>query len=229
MEIDKIWESIFSYDTYKKGAMYSASDIVSEPLIAKLRKEHGSKGIKWNDKISSFIGTSIHSRIEEYIKAENEFGATNMESEVKLKFKNLSGTVDLILKEGKNHIICDFKTGAEKNIQKKIKNPDDWKVQLSIYHYLADKNGYKVAQNDSYGYIMWLCTDTNKNGVTKVELYSKKETIQLIKEFLFKMDGDVNDLPKCKLCIQFMHRWCGVRSHCPYWQEEGDMTKIDEW
>ena len=42
-----------------------------------------------------------------------------MESEVKLKYRNLSGTVDLILKEGKNHIICDFKTGAEKNIQKK--------------------------------------------------------------------------------------------------------------
>ena len=180
MKAEDIWENIFSYDTYTKGGEYSASDIVSEPLIARLRKEYGSSGIKWSDRISAFVGTSIHERIEKYIQAENEFDKTNMESEVKLKYRNLSGTVDLILKEGKNHIICDFKTGSEKNIQKKIKNPDDWKTQLSIYHYLADKNGYKVARNDSYGYIMWLCTDTNKNGVLKVELYSKKETIQLI-------------------------------------------------
>ena len=229
MEASKIWENIFSYDTYVKGGEYSASDIVSEPLIAKLRKEHGSSGIKWSDRISAFVGTSIHERIEKYIQSENDFNATNMESEVKLKFKNLSGTVDLILKEAKHHIICDFKTGADKNIQKKIKNPEDWKVQLSIYHYLADKNGYKVAQNDSYGYIMWFCTDTNKNGVLKVELFSKKETIGLIKEFLSDMDKEADDLPKCKLCVQFMHRWCGVRNHCPYWQEENDMSKIEEW
>ena len=224
MKVDELWGCIFSFDTYKKGGEFSASDISSEPLIAKLRKKHGSKGIKWEDKISSFVGTAIHERIEKFIESENDFGKTNMESEVKLIFKSLSGTADLIL-DGK--YILDFKTGGEKNIQSKIRKPEDWIKQLSIYAYLLHKQ--RKQDYEPTGYIAWLCTDTQKRGILKLELLSKEEVVALIKEFMAQMKKEPAALPKCKLCIQFMHRWCGVRDYCPYWQEEEDMTKIDDW
>ncbi len=224
MKPELLWESIFSFDTYSKGGKFSASDISGEPLIARLRKEYGSKGIKWEDKISSFIGTAIHERIELFIKAENDFGTTNMESEVKLKFKTLSGTCDLIL-DGK--YILDWKTGSEKNIQSKIRKPEQWVLQLSVYAYLLHKERNQPYQRKAY--IGWLCTDTQKRGILELELLELKEITNVIKEFMAQMKSEPQELPKCKLCIQFMHRWCGVRDYCPYWQEEDDMTKIDDW
>ena len=239
MEVKKLWESIFTYDTYKKGADYSASDITTEPLIARLRKEFGTNGVKYEDKIASFIGTSVHERIEQFIKAENEFGATNMQSEVKLKFKNLSGTADLILD---GSIVLDFKTGKESNIRASIldvekKRKSSWQEQLSIYAYLNHKqNGVEYGE---LGYIAWLCvsptkeeTDehaTFKRGILKVPLLSLDEVKNLIKEFMVDMKKSPDELDKCKMCLIWQYRFCGVRDHCPYWKEEEDMSKIDDW
>jgi len=225
MKVDELWESIFSFDTYSKGGEYSASDISSEPLIARLRKEFGSSGIKWEDKKSAFVGTSIHERIEQWVKSENDFGETNMESEVKLKFKNLSGTADLIL-DGK--YILDFKTGGEKSIQSKIRKPDDWIKQLSIYSYLLSKQ--RKQKMNTKGYIAWYCVDNGKCGVTELELLTEKETIAMIKEFMVQMKKKPSELDRCKLCIQFMHRWCGVRKHCPFWSPDSENdSNVDDW
>ena len=225
MTVDKIWEGVFSFDTYEKGGEYSASDISSEPLIARLRKEFGSSGIKWEDRKSAFVGTSVHSRIELWVQSENDFDATNMESEVKVKYKNLSGTIDLVL-DGST--VLDFKTGSEKNIQAKIRKPDDWIKQLSIYSYLLSKQ--RKQSMNTKAYIAWFCVDTGKVGVLELELLTMKEVVKLIKEFMSDMKLEPTDLNRCKLCIQFMHRWCGVRKHCPYWNvEDGVGSEIDDW
>ncbi len=225
MKTDKLWEGIFSFNTYTKGGEYSASDIASEPLIARLRKEFGSSGIKWEDRKSAFVGTSIHSRIELWVKSENDFDKTNMESEVKVKYKNLSGTIDLVLD---GDIVLDFKTGSEKNINNKIRKPDDWIKQLSIYSYLLSKA--RKQKMNTKAYIAWYCVDSGKCGILELELLSLKDVVQLIKEFMGYMKLEPTDLDRCKLCVQFMHRWCGVRKHCPYWNvETGVGSDIDEW
>ncbi|MDB4681369.1 PD-(D/E)XK nuclease family protein [bacterium] len=224
MTIDKLWEGIFNYDTYVKGGEYSASDITGDILAVKLRKLHPNhKEMKYEDKISAYMGTSIHDRIEKWIESENAFGETNMESEVRLKYKNLSGTCDLIL-DGKT--IVDYKTGKEDNIKKKIKDSSDWITQLSIYRYLANKTGYKI---ETKAYIAWLCVDNNKHGIHEIELLSEKETIAVIKEFMTEISKEPKDLPKCNLCIQFKHRWCNQKANCPYWVIDKDFSSIEEW
>lgn len=250
MEADKLWENIFQYDTYKKGADYSASDITTEPLIARLRKEFGTSGVKYEDKIASFIGTSIHERIEQFIKAENEFGATNMRTEVKLRFKNLSGTADLILDckiiinkkivfEGE--VVLDFKTGKEANIRASILDVEkgrksSWQEQLSIYTYLNHKqNGVEYGK---FGYIAWLCvsptkeeTDehaTFKRGILLVPLLSLEDVKKLIKEFMVDMKKAPDELNRCKMCLIWQYRFCGVRKHCPYW-ETVDKDVTEDW
>ena len=124
MDANKIWESVFSYDTYKKGAMFSASDIVSEPLIAKLRKEHGSSGIKWNDKISSFIGTAIHERISNFIVQGNPEAHYHI-------FKDMYGTIPNEFKE-KLH------EEYRKEKMDKEKEEISFDVLLSHTHHVSD-------------------------------------------------------------------------------------------
>ena len=223
MTLDKLWESIFKFDTYEKGGEYSASDIVGDIMATKLRSIHKTTDIKYIDRISSFVGTAIHERIEKWVQSENDFDETNMQSEVKLKYKNLSGTADLII----DGCILDFKTGKESSIKVQIKNPVKWIQQVSIYSFLYAKE--KKQPMNTIGYIAWLCTDTQKHGILELELLSEDETIKLIKDFMTEIDKPIEELPKCDLCIQFKHRWCGVKSFCPYWKVDDDFSSIDDW
>lgn len=99
-------------------------------------------------------------------------------------------------------------------------------VQLSIYRFLANKNGYKI---ETKAYIAWLCVDTNKHGIHEIELLSDEETIKVIKNFMTEIEKPVEDMPKCNLCIQFMHRFCGVKDKCPHWIVDKDFSSIDTW
>ena len=122
MNIEKIWESVFNYSDYEKGGEYSASDLTGDILAVRLRRDNPTiREMKYEDKISAFIGSSIHTQIEKYVESENAFSETNMQSEVKLKYRNLSGTADLII-DGK---ILDWKTGKEVNIKKKLKDASE--------------------------------------------------------------------------------------------------------
>ena len=224
MKIDNLWQGIFNYDTYVKGEKYSASDITSDIIQVKLRLLNPNhREMKYEDKISAYIGTAIHERIEQWIEAENAFGKTNMESEVKLKYKNLSGTCDLILDK---KTIVDYKTGKEENIKRGLKDSTKWITQLSVYKFLANRNGYEI---EPLAYIAWLCVDTNKHGIHEIELLSDEETIKVIKKFMTEIEKPVEDMPKCNLCIQFMHRFCGVKDKCPHWVVDKDFSSIEEW
>jgi len=74
-----------------------------------------------------------------------------------------------------------------------------------------------------------LCVDTNKHGIHEIELLSDEETIKVIKNFMTEIEKPVEDMPKCNLCIQFMHRFCSVKSKCPHWVVDKDFSSIDEW
>lgn len=230
LNVDKLWENIFNYSDYEKGGQYSASDIVGDLLAVRLRKDNPDvHEMKYEDKISSFIGSAIHQRAEDWLEAENAFGETKYEAEVKLKFKNISGTADLRI-DGK--IILDYKTGKETSIRSKIleiQNHKDssWQKQISIYTYLNHKQN-KV-EYGTIGYIAWLCTDTQKHGILEVELLSAKEVVKLLKGFLIAIDSPIEDMEKCHLCVQFKHRWCGVRAICPKWNEDRSCNDVEEW
>ena len=230
MYVDKLWENIFSYSDYEKGGQYSASDIVGDLLAVKLRKDNPDiHNMKYEDKISAFIGSAIHQRAQDWLEKENAFEKTNYEAEVKLKFKNISGTADLRIN---GNIILDYKTGKETSIRSKIleiqnhKN-SSWQKQISIYTYLNHKQNKVKYVN--IGYIAWLCTDTHKHGILEVELLPIEEVVKLLKGFLIAIEGDVNEMDKCNLCVQFKHRWCGVRSICPKWNEDRNFSEISDW
>jgi len=223
MKPTEILSNALNYSNYVKGGEFSASDILSEPLRVKLRKKYPNvKDVKTPDKVAAWIGTGAHLLFEEYIQSENSFGATNVQAEVKLKFKNISGTADVIVD---GNIICDLKTSKEATIKTMLSKPTKWCQQLSIYNYLNHKQN-KVQMSDK-GYIYWIAVDTRKFGTLEVELLSKEATIELIKNFLAEMEIPIEDTAKCKDC-SWLWKWCDTRSKCSYYANN-DVSVIEEW
>jgi len=247
LKVDKLWENIFKYSEYEKGGEYSASDIIGDVLQVRLRKDNPNHdAVDYQYKISAFIGSAIHKHIEDWLEAENAFEDTKMQSEVKLKFRNISGTADIIID---GNIILDWKSGKEQTIRKQIlevenKKPSKWQQQLSIYSYLNHKQN-KVEYGE-YGYIAWLCVanikdedkdkakanefNTQKHGVLKVPLLPKEETIALIREFLSEIEKPIDKMEQCDGCIYWKYKWCGVRDVCPkFGKDEAWEDKVEEW
>lgn len=226
MKPTTILERALNYSSYSKGAEYSASDITAEPLMVKLRKKYPKlDDIKTIDKVKAFIGTGFHLNCSEWITKENEFNDTGIRTEHKVKYRNLSGTADIIFPDG---TIGDWKTGSETNITKKIKEPKDWITQMSIYSYLLYKQENIPMQPK--GYIYWVTTDTGKYGTLELKLLTKEETINIIKEFMTEMKKPIEETKQCKLCTQFLYRWCSARSKCPMFGEDKNFDdKIESW
>lgn len=222
MKPSEFFDKALNYSNYMKGAEYSASDILSDPLKVKLRKKYPNiDDVKVQDKISAYIGTGVHSLVEEYIQSENAFSETNMQSEVRLKHKNLSGTADIIF-DGST--IADIKTGKETNIKKQISNPDKWVKQLSIYSYLNHVSNKQPMEE--VGFVFWLTVDTQKFGTLEVKLMNKKEVVQMIREFMKEMDIPIEDTKKCDSC-SWLWRWCGSRSKCSYYADKSIV--VEDW
>jgi len=216
--VAKFWDEVFGWSDYKKGAEYSVSDILGEPLQIKLKKKHPKQDdVKAREKTASWVGSAIHSQIETIMSEYDNVG-----SEIKVKHKNLSGTIDLVINQS---IIADVKTGGESTIKQKIKKPEPWVVQLSCYRYLYYKQ-FEI-ELDDVGMIYWYTTDTKKFGVSKIKLMALKETVAMIKEFMVQMEIPIEDEEKCKSC-SWLAPWCPVRSKCDFYLED-DMTKIDDW
>ena len=223
IEPEELFEIVFNHSTYKKGGEYSASDITGEPLIALLKHNNPNlpEEIATKDKTSSVLGTSFHEFAESAIKSTDRL---DVETEVKLKFKNLSGTADLVLD---GTIVADWKTGTEKTISAKIKNPEAWITQISIYSYLLSKT--KKQPMTTIGYILWFAVDTKKYGVLKLDLLTKEETISTIKTFMENMKKEPTDFERCEGCLYWLNRWCGVKSVCHHWDSGNDPSVVDEW
>jgi len=218
IEVNNLWNEVFGWSDYKKGAEYSVSDILGEPLQIKLKKKYPNQDdVKTREKTASWVGSAIHSQVET-IMAQY----TNVESETKVKFKNLSGTIDLVINQ---QTIADIKTGGESTIKQKIKKPEPWVVQLSCYRYLYYKQ-FGIELDDA-GIIYWYTTDSKKYGVLEIKLMTLKETVAMIKEFMVQMEIPIEDESKCKSC-SWLAPWCPIRSLCSFYLED-DMTGIEEW
>jgi len=223
MKPTELLEAVLNYSEYEKGAEFSASDILSEPLRVKLKLKHPKlDDVKAVDKVASFVGSGFHILAQNAIDTENEFSDTGIRTEVKLKFRNLSGTADVIFPDG---TIGDYKTSKEATLKKTISNPIKWCEQLSIYSYLNHKQNKVPMQ--TVGYIFWISVDTRKFGTLKVELLTKEQTIELIKNFLKEMEVPIKDTAKCKDC-SWLWKWCGSRSKCEYYTTD-DVSSIEEW
>ena len=223
MKPEDLIVSALNFSEYSKGATFSASDLTSQPLRVKLKMKYPNHDdVKTNEKVAAWIGTGCHLLLERFINAENDFGKTNMRTEVKVKFRNLSGTIDVLFDDG---TIADLKTGGESTIKKKLSKPDDWKLQLSIYSYLNWKQNKVPMQ--PIGYIYWITTDTKKYGTAKIELYTLEEITNIVKEFMVEMKVPIEETAKCKDC-SWLWKWCSSRSKCSYYVDD-DMTNIDEW
>ena len=227
-----LWDVVWNYDTYEKGGEYSASDIVGSPLMAKLRHDNPDKvHVETKDKIAAQVGTAIHSLAENAIKHLSELpqGVKTIDSEVKVKYRTLSGTMDLLIHTHEGYFIGDWKTGKQTNINNKLNKPEDWVKQLSIYRYLLWKQEGIMAED--VGYIFWYCTDTQKYGTTTIDLMPLDDVSDMVREFMEEVSKPVEELDECELCLQFKHRWCGVRSICPAWNDRGDKTSftVEDW
>ncbi len=222
MKVEDILSNALHYSEYSKGGEYSASDIIGEPLQVLLRKKYPKvDDVKAVDKVAAWVGTGTHLMLEKYIEAENAFSETSMKSEVKLKYKNLSGTADVIVD---GNIICDLKTSKEATLKKTISNPEKWVKQLSIYNYLNHKeNGVDMSD---VGYIFYIAVDTRKIGTEKIKLMSKDETIDMIKEFMVQINKPLEEQTKCTSC-SWLWRWCSVRSKCPHYSTSASVT--EDW
>ncbi len=227
------WTEVFNYDTYEKGGDYSASDFTQPPLVTKLRKLNPDvDDVATKDKVSAWVGNAIHSRCEDAVKARMSNDNEIILSEVKMKFRSLSGTADIIKFDSDNvATIADIKTGKEANIKKKLKDPSDWIKQLSIYRYLAIKdiesNGVSLDAD-----IYWYTTDTQKYGMATIELMDTEDTVKMIKEFFQNHSTGVEGEPICADCTFWRYRWCGVRSVCNHWglrEDSSSNNSVDEW
>ena len=229
------WEEVFNHDTYQKGAVYSASDFTNPPLVVKLKKMYPDvDDVATKDKVGAWVGNAIHSRAEEAILALYGKESTKVMSEVRMKFRSLSGTADIIHFDDDNvATIADIKTGKEANIKKKLKDPSDWVKQLSIYRYLAlrDKR-LDIDEVSVEAEIYWYTTDTQKYGIATIELYDTHTTIKMIEEFFSSQTTSIDSEPMCADCTHWRYRWCGVRSVCPHWGLRADSNVeggVDEW
>ncbi len=220
---DGVWDIALRYSEYSKGAMYSVSDVIADPMMVKLRLENPEcDEVATKDKTSSNIGSACHSHWEKALDRSDVY----VKTEVALRYKNLSGTADMIFEGG---LIADWKTGKESNIKSKLRDPTKWIQQLSLYSYLLYKE-HNIPMNGR-GHIYWLSTDTGKYGVAEYDLLSEEEVLKLIKTFMNNMKKPIEQLPQCNLCVQFMHRWCSCKSRCIHWglRDNQDVGGVDEW
>ena len=91
------------------------------------------------DSLAAILGTFIHSGIAEAIKREDPFN-DNFLIEQEFAIEGLRGHVDLYIKDKKQ--VVDWKTTKVKSLR--YFPSDQQKMQVQVYGYLLERNGYQV-------------------------------------------------------------------------------------
>jgi len=154
------------------------------------------------DRLASKIGSAIHNSLEQvHIKGELR------EQRLRHKFAGveITGKFDLMLPtSGNAYKLIDFKT--TKTYKWVMKSFDDYIAQLSIYRWLADKNGIKVSEDAEIGFWFkdWEQRKTNWKGYPnlplkkkKLKLWSLNKTEEFIKgrlQLIFDNQDKTDDL-----------------------------------
>jgi len=124
------------------------------------------------DRLASKIGSAVHNSLEQV-----EIKGALREQRLRHKFAGveITGKFDLMLPTSNNtYKLVDFKT--TKTYKWVMKSYDDYITQLSIYRWLADKNGINVDEIAEIGFWFkdWEKRKTNWKGYPSLPLKKKK-------------------------------------------------------
>jgi len=151
-----------------KGADYSATQILNSPRIIHLTKRHESEiEIDASDRLWSLRGQAIHSIIERG-SGPDDISELYMEHEV--EGIKLSGTLDLLTREGKKTILYDYKDTSAWTIIYGSRL-EEWEKQVNIYHWLLRKTKNIIADEIK---VVAFIRDWNKSDSQKVTNYPEK-------------------------------------------------------
>lgn len=241
-----------NYDTEDARGTISATTML-KPIQAVILKERFDDQIKVDcmDRFNVLFGSAVHAVIESANQTTD--GNTLVEKRFfwEILKENISGKADKIDK--RNGIITDYKTGkvhSLKYVSEKING--DWKLQLSVLRYLAEKNGIK---DITTGKIIFIARDWREDEASNeafaqyyppaplktfaIPLLEIKETSAFIRSFV----GDIQrarskpdwDLPKCtardkwKNDIRCM-KYCDVKQFCyQFSQEQIKRRMTNDW
>jgi hypothetical protein len=187
------------------------------------------------DMVDVRIGSLFHNALEQ-VNLKGEL------REQRLRYKicgiEITGKFDLmLLKSNNKYHLIDFKTA--KTYKWVMNDFTDYIKQLSIYRWLADKNGLNVEQNAELGF--WFKDWDRKKASWKkypnyplarkrIKLLSLNETEKFIKDKLSNIYESIkdNELPRCsnnELWIDKKGNWrrcdyCLVRKYCDQYKEK---------
>jgi len=126
------------YKTGRKDTAFSVTELISPPLIARLKKEHFDE-IKEDvsDRIWVLIGSAVHSVLEHSAKS-NDLVEERLFTEV--QGIRISGQADHYDTDGK--ILSDYKITSVWSVLNGSK--PEWEAQLNILAYLYEGAGFPV-------------------------------------------------------------------------------------
>jgi hypothetical protein len=148
------------------------------------------------------MGTFIHAGIAEAIKREDPFN-DNFLIEQEFAIDGLRGHVDLYIKDQKQ--VVDWKTTKVKSLR--YFPSDQQKMQVQIYGYLLEQNGYPVDKVS----LVAIARDGTSNDIREyTEPYDAMKALEGL-EWIKNMQNAVinQEVPEPEREVFFCRSWCG--------------------
>ena len=149
--IPDVFENYAKVEVYDSGGADFTPSSLGEPAMIRhlsaVNKDKLTEDI--SDNIMSILGTAIHSILEKGCnpgdKVEERMWSTIIVDDVKY---NISGCADRMFQVGEGWTLQDYKSTSASTIKHNPDGKSDWVAQLSIYCWLADKNGMNVTKSE---------------------------------------------------------------------------------
>jgi hypothetical protein len=154
------------------------------------------------DSLAAIMGTFIHAGIAEAIKREDPFN-DNFLIEQEFAIDGLRGHVDLYIKDRKQ--VVDWKTTKVKSLR--YFPSDQQKMQVQIYGYLLEQNGYPVDKVS----LVAIARDGTSNDIREyTEPYDAMKALEGL-EWIKNMQNAVTnqEVPEPEREVFFCRSWCG--------------------
>ena len=160
------------------------------------------------DSLAAILGTFIHSGVAEAIKREDPFN-DNFLIEQEFSIEGLRGHVDLYIKDRKQ--VVDWKTTKVKSLR--YFPSDQQKMQVQVYGYLLEQNGYSVEKVT----LVAIARDGTSEDIREhTEPYDEQTALEGLKWLAEVQDAALNNQPpEPEKNASFCRSWCD------YYDEKG--------
>jgi len=160
------------------------------------------------DSLAAILGTFIHSGIAEAIKREDPFN-DNFLIEQEFAIEGLRGHVDLYIKDRKQ--VVDWKTTKVKSLR--YFPSDQQKMQVQVYGYLLEQNGYQVDKVT----LVAIARDGSSQDIREhTEPYDEQTALEGLKWLSEVREAALNNQPpEPEKTMSFCRSWCD------YYDENG--------